>query len=166
MKKDPGRESLGRSRFAIARDRRRRLRHRPGEVVAVEESIGVEELRPEPELLEAWFAEAGLTGRVAEGSGPMRGVQRIRLSKVIRDEQVDPPIRIEVGRDHAQPPPVRIDDARLGRHVDEPSSVVAEQVVAEGLEFPRVAVLRIARAGGSAAKGGVPGIPGQVMTDI
>ena len=39
-------------------------------------------------------------------------------------------------------------------------------MVAEGLEFPRVAVDRIARAGGFAAEGRVLGIPGQVMTDI
>ena len=48
---------------------------------------------------------------------------------VVGDEDIDPSIAVQVGRDDAQAPPVGIDDAGLGGHVHEPAAVVAEQVV-------------------------------------
>ena len=74
--------------------------------------------------------------------------------RVVGDEEVDQAVAVEVGGDDPQPAPVRVDDAGLGRHVDEPAAVVAEQMVGPGRERPGRAVVvdvagidRLARLG-------------------
>ena len=84
---------------------------------------------------------------------------------IVGDEEVEPPVAVEVGGDDAQAPAVRVDDPRLGRHVGEPAAVVAEQVVRQ-----RRRILR--RAVGVALPLLVPAeirlleVPKQVMADV
>ena len=58
--------------------------------------------------------------------------QEVIGRRVVGDEQVDPPVVVEVRRDDPEPPAVAVDDPRLGRHVHEAAAVVAEQVVGPG----------------------------------
>ena len=84
---------------------------------------------------------------------------------VVGDEQVDPAVVVEVGGDHPEAAAVAVDDPGLGRHIDEPAPVVAEEVVGQGLGVERVAVeiglrLRVA------ADPGVVEVPGRVVADV
>ncbi len=60
---------------------------------------------------------------------------------VVGDEQIDQSIVVDVGRDDAEPSAVLVDDAGLGCHIDESAAVVAEQVVGQGGEGVRRAVV-------------------------
>ena len=110
-------------------------------------------------------------GRDARGGGDLLEPHPAQVAeveirrRVVGDEEVDPPVVVEVAGDHAEPPPLRVDDPGLGGHVDEPAGVVAEQVVGQGLEEARVAVVPDLRVFLRAGVGGV-GVPGQVVADI
>ncbi len=56
---------------------------------------------------------------------------------VVGDEEIDPPVIVEVGGDHAEPSAVAVDDPGRRGHVDEPAAVVAEQVVRHRRESER-----------------------------
>ena len=76
---------------------------------------------------------------------------------VVGHEQVEPPVAVEVGRDHPQPLTMPVVDAGFFRDVDEPAAVVAEEVIRQRRESLRVAQYCVAasrrpsRAGCSAS---------------
>ena len=93
--------------------------------------------------------------------------------RVVRHEQVDRTVVVEVGGDDTQASPIRIHDSGLGRDVDKAAFVVAKQMV--GLSRERIGhavivaptgVDRLALLGLSLAKVRVLGIPDQVMADV
>ena len=49
--------------------------------------------------------------------------------RVVGHEQVDLAVIVEIGRDDSQAASVRVNDARLGRNIDEPAAVVTEEMV-------------------------------------
>ena len=58
-------------------------------------------------------------------------VEQVIGRHVIGDVEIDLVVVVQVGGDDAQPAPVRIDEARLGGHVDKPRAVVAKDVIGE-----------------------------------
>ena len=102
-----------------------------GRPVAVEVAAGDPHAR-----LVAPVAAAGDPGGVADLLEPEAAeVAEEEIGRaVVGDEEVDPAVVVEVGGDDAQAPAVGVDDPGLGRHVDEPAAVVAEEVVGRGLD--------------------------------
>ena len=85
--------------------------------------------------------------------------------RVVGHVEVDPAVAVEVGRDHAQSSPVAIDDARRGRHVDEPAAIVAKDVIGQRREVARIAVVG-RRVLGIDADRVVVHVPGEVVADV
>ena len=66
-------------------------------------------------------------------------VEQVIGRPVVGDEQVHAVVVVDIHGNDAEAPPVAVDDARLGGHVGESSSVVAEDMIGQRLGFERVA---------------------------
>ena len=84
---------------------------------------------------------------------------------VVGHEHVGPAVAVEVGCDDSQATAVAVNDARVCRHIDEPTVVVAEDVVAFRFNPPGIAG-DDDPAGRVLADEGVFGVPGSVMADV
>ena len=84
---------------------------------------------------------------------------------VVGDEQIGASVFVEVSREDAQPATVGVDDAGLSRHVDEPTAVVAEDVIRQGLEVERKAAV-VAGVLGIDATAGFVVVPFEVVADV
>ena len=58
-------------------------------------------------------------------------MEQVVRRRIVGDVQVSPAVVVQVGRDHPHAAAVLVHDPGLGRHVDEPAAVVAEDVVGE-----------------------------------
>ena len=143
-----------------------------GEQVAVEVSAGC----PHPRL-EGTFGVAGDTAGCS-GLFKLHAAQvmpEVIGRRVVGDEKIDPSVRVDVRRDDTQATPVSIDDARFGSHIHEPASVVAEEMIGQGVEKARRAIVVYLAGLDSLARGRhclpiaefrMLGVPDEVMTDV
>ena len=100
----------------------------------VERAVAVEVAAGDPHA--GLVAARGIAGHAGERARPPRtgsprGCGTGSWPTVVGDEEVDAAVVVEVGGDDAQAAAVAVDDPGLGRDVDEPAAVVAEEVVGQ-----------------------------------
>jgi len=95
--------------------------------------------------------------------------------RVVGNEEVDQAVLVDITGDDSQAATIPIDDAGFDSHVREAAPVVAEEVVRQGSERARCAVVELLAGlhalalggnGPARAEGRMLGVPNQVMADV
>ena len=133
-----------------------------GAAVAVEVAAG--DAHPRLETSARIGRRAGLDARLLEPESPLVAEQVVRRH-VVGDVEIDAVIVVEVGRDHPQPAPVRVDEPGRRRDIHETTGIVAEDVVRQRGELLGVAVVDHP-VSGVGAEARTLRVERQVMADV